>query len=192
MIVLELDQQKREAGKNLLQHPTYSKFMVLDAGHLKFYEDKERFRMAIEILNTCNFFVMVNDFLKGSGSKKEFKTGILYEAIQHVLKEEPFNDAQLKEYFLLWQEFDSFSTLILKLYDADNFSLDYDIDFILFGCSYSNQFDAKQANCLEDVFEKYGDIKCEVRFKNLEIDPFIKKAKEIIKPLNEQKSRLSA
>src|SRR5680860_223678 len=165
MIVLELDEQKREAGKDLLQHPTYSKFMVLDAGHLKFHEDKERFRMAIEILNTCNFFVMVNDFLKGSGSKKEFKTGILYEAMQHVLKEEPFNDAQLKEYFLLWQEFDSFSTLILKLYDADNFSLDYDIDFILFGCSYSNQFDAKKDNCLEDVFEKYGDIKCEVRFK---------------------------
>ena len=192
MIVLELDQQKREAGKNLLQHPTYSKFMVLDAGHLKFHEDKERFRMAIEILNTCNFFVMVNDFLKGIGSKKEFKTGILYEAMQHVLKEEAFNDAQLKEYFLFWQEFESLTKLILKLYDMDNFSLDYDIDFILFGCSYSNQFDAKKANCLEDTFEKYGDIKYEVRSKDLEIDAFIKKAKEIIKPLNEQKSRLSA
>jgi len=192
MIVLESNKAKTEAGKDLLQYPTYSKFMVLDAGHLKFHEDKERFRMAIEILNTCNFFVTVNDFLKGSGSKKEFKTGILYEAMQHVLKEEPFNDAQLKEYFIFWQEFESLTKLILKLYDMDSFYFDFDIDLILFGCSYSNQFDAKQDNLLEDVFEKYGEINCEVRFKNLEIDAFIKKAKEIIQPLNEQKSRLSA
>jgi hypothetical protein len=192
MIVLELDQQKMEAGKNLLQHPTYSKFMVLDAGHLKFHEDKERFRMAIEILNTCNFFVMVNEFLKGSSSKKEFKTGILYQAMQHVLKEEPFNDAQLKEYFLFWQEFESLTKLILKLYDTDSFLLDYQVDYILFGCSYSNQFDAKKANLMDDVNDKYGEINCEVRFKNIEIDAFIKKVKEILKPLNEQQGRLSA
>ena len=192
MIVLESNQAKTEAGKDLLQRPTYSKFMVLDAGHLKFHEDKERFKMAIEILNTCNFFVMVNEFLKESGSKKEFKTGILYQAMQHVLKEEPFNDAQLKEYFLLWQEFESLTKLILKLYDTDSFLLDYQVDYILFGCSYSNQFDAKKANLMDDVNDKYGEINCEIKFKKIEIDAFIKKVKEILKPLNEQQGRISA
>lgn len=191
-MVLELDEQKREAGKNLIQHPTYSKFMVLDAGHLKFQEDKQRFRMTVEILNTCNFFVMVNDFLKKSGSKKEYETGILYQAMQHVLTETPFSDAQLKEYFQLWQDFESLSKMVLKLYDTDSFYLDYDIDYILFGCSYSNQYDAKQSKLMEDVNEKYGDLNAEVRFKNMEIDAFIKKSKEILRPINEQQVRLSA
>ena len=191
-MVLQSNEEKREAGKQLLQNPIFSKFMVLDAGHLKFHEDKERFRMGLEILNTCSFFVMVNDILKESGSKKKFNTGILYQAIDHVLREEPFNDSQLKEYFQLWQEFESLTKMILKLYDPDNFYLDYEIDYILLGCSYGNQYDAKKANIMEDISEQYGDINCDFRFKDMGIDAFIKKAREILKPINKLPKRLSA
>lgn len=179
MIVVDHTPRKIEAAKEILKHPEYSEYMVLDM-KIAMREGK-KFEHANEILSTLNFSLILNKLVKDLGSSIELKTNILLQAVDHVMKEKPFNEIQLKDWFGFWQEFEDLNRILEALYDADCHYVDYNVDFMLLGATFEEIEEVEDA----DLSEKYGNINCDLRFRKVDVDTFIEKSKAIVSKFKE-------
>ena len=176
----------KDIAKEILQKRWIeSKYLIVDWEHFNSNIDRSKFKYSLELLDLLGFFNRINEMYKGLSINKEIKVDILFEAIQHIQKEKPFSDAQLKRYYQLWQEFEEVMDSMHKLIDYDDYYVSYEISFILLGSTYENIYEAsRDDDSFGNLHEAYGELASNTRFKKLEIDQFIKEAREVLEPIN--------
>lgn len=184
MLVVEQIPRKKEVAEEIAKYPTWTQYMILDVEHMRKVEDRKVFKLAMEILGTCQFFTVTNSLLKRTAP---VDTSILYQAIEHVLNQKPFNEEQLKQWFNFWIEFEEVCTLLLRLYDTDRHYVSSDIDFMLFGFSYEEIEEARERDKSGELFDSYLDLSGDMRFKKISIPDFISQAQELIQKIKKIK-----
>lgn len=124
---------KKEAAKEILSSRFGTSHVILDFEHIGIGEDGEKMKHSIDILNLIFFYCRVQKMYNSIGFKEDLDYSILYEVIDHVLMEKPFNDSQLIRYYELKNKFDSVINAMYSLISEDDYYLDYEVDFILLG-----------------------------------------------------------
>ena len=181
MLVVDYIPRKKEAAEEIVKRPNWTNYMILDLNNMNY--DRELFSFAIEILGTCNFFITVNKLFRETNSHKQVDTGILYQAIDYVLNNEPFTEGQLKQWFNFWVEFEKISDLLLKLYEVDQHYVSSDIDLIFLGLSYKEIKDVRGKDHHGILSDKYTDLFADMRREKTDVDTFILQAREIVKEM---------
>lgn len=166
--------------KGYLEKREYNSFIVLDSSSIHYDDEKELLCHSIEILNSIRVVKKANKMCSDFKSDFQINTDIYYKAMDSVLNNKPFLDADLKSYFESEQKKEEFLIFSRSLADIENeLYLPYEVDYILLGMNIDTY------NCLDEdkkgeLSENYGDIACDIRFKRMEIKDFILKAKELM------------
>jgi hypothetical protein len=149
-------------------------YMVFNAKHLNFSEDKKRVGCAMEAVMLCNSINWANNLIKEMGSKKRLNVDIIFEASKAVLMGRAFTDDELYQFYKTMREIEAFGNAIEK-FNTDDLFLSYELEFTLLGVSLENQ--KENTDKEREIHEKYGDAK----FSGLDLNSFIKEAKRISK-----------
>jgi hypothetical protein len=132
------------------------KFIVLESEHIKYSDNNDKFVLAIELLNICNSLNYGNELFVKINPEKQINFNILTQAIGCVLKDEPFNEDQLLEYFKIQNEIDHFTKLMRDFTDIYEKTWYPSIDLILLGISLKRQSELKrERDC--DLIDDYTD-----------------------------------
>lgn len=170
--------------KGFLKTKGTDSFIVLDASSVLYGEETELFGYSIEILNSIRVISKANKMCADFKSDFRIDTEIYYKAMDAVLNNIPFSDIDLENYIKSEQKKEDFLTFSRSLAAIEEqFYLPYTIDLILLGLNIGthNKLDKFQIDALH---ESYGDIAYEVRFKRMEIEDFISKAKKLLNSSN--------
>lgn len=165
--------------KGYLEKREYNSFMVLDTNSILYPDELELFGYSVEILNMIRVVLKANKMCSDFKSEFRIKTDIYYKAINSILNNIPFSTSELEAYFENEQQKETFLTFSRSLADIENeFYIPFEIDFILLGMDIDlyNKLDNDEK---ETLHESYGDIRCDMTFKKMEIKEFIPKAKKI-------------
>jgi hypothetical protein len=165
------------AKTKIQENKDYSKIMFLDIKNMESRTDIIKFGWGVELLNQLNLISKANKLHEDFNSVNKMNPSIIHDAINAVLNEKPFNDGQLKEFFALQKEKEAFFDVISKWHDTDHYSTPYEIDYFLLGMPIDK---IQEANIAEQLHEDYFAINIDMCFKNMKIEDYIKKAKEII------------
>jgi hypothetical protein len=167
--------------KGFLEKIGVDSFIVLNSSSILYGEETKSFEYSIEILNSIRVISKANKMCSDFKSDFRIDTDIYYKAMDAVLNNIPFTDAELESFIESEQKKEDFLTFSRSLADIEEqFYLPYEVDFILLGLNIDTykKLDEPQKNALH---ESYGDIAYEVRFKRIEIKDFISKAKELLR-----------
>ncbi len=169
--------------KGFFENRKYNSFMVLDTSSIIYPDEKEVFGYSIEILNLIRVAKIANKMCASFKSDFQINTDIYYNVIDCVLGNHFFTNNDLIKYFETEQTKEEFLTFSKSLVDIEKeFYLPYEVDFILLGIDIESYFDLDQAK-KEEISDKYGAIACEVRSKEIEIEDFIVKARDLMNTL---------
>lgn len=166
--------------KGFLENREYNSFIVLDSSSIMYEEEAELFKYSIEVLNLIRVALKANKMCSDFKSEFRINTDIYYRAMNSVLNDLPFSDAELESYIESEQQKETFLNFSRSLSDTDkDFYLPYQVDFILLGMKIDSyfklNFDEK-----EMLHESYDSMAHEVRSKKIGIRDFISKAKELL------------
>lgn len=171
-------------NKNFVSE-TKTPIMVLDLKHFQYYNDVERFGLAVEILNVVNSVTWLNKICSDLNSKQCIDTSVFYEIIECLFAEKCLEDSKLKTYFEIQQDLEHFSKIFQKVADTDrNFDLPFEVDFILLGVNLEKYQDMEE-DAKADLHDEYIVLFSKVRNKDVEVGEFISKAKELLCQINE-------
>ncbi|SHF89414.1 hypothetical protein SAMN05443549_101732 [Flavobacterium fluvii] len=165
--------------KGYLEKREYNSFIVLDSSGISYDDEKELLCHSIEILNSIRVVKKANKMCSDFKSDFQINTDIYYKAMDSVLNNKSFSDADLKSYFESEQKKEEFLIFSRSLADNENeLYLPYEVDFILLDMNMGayNILNERKKDTLRDI---YGSLACEVRYKNIGISDFILKAKEL-------------
>lgn len=123
----------KEAAKEILASRFGTSHVILNFDHIGLGYHGNRMKYAIDILDLIFFYCRVQKMYNDLGFKEKIDYSILYEVIDHVLKEEPFNDSQLIRFYELKKVFETITEAMNTLLNEDDYYLDYDVDFTLLG-----------------------------------------------------------
>jgi hypothetical protein len=172
--------QAEVTPKGFLEKRDFNSFMVLDTTTIFYPEETQVFGYSVEILNVIRINTLVNKMCNGFQSNFNIDSSIYYKAISNILESKPFLDSELECYFLASQKKEEFLSFSRSLADIENdFYLPYEVDFILLGVDIDN-FNSLDEIAKGDLDDRYGDLKCDMSFKKIEIKDFIVKAKKLI------------
>jgi hypothetical protein len=149
-------EELRERTNEIFKNP--QKFIVLDSEHIKYSYNNDKFVLALESLNICNSINFGNELFAKINPGKRIDFNILIQAIECVIKDEPFNDNQLHEYFTIQNEIDHFTKLMKNYSDIFEKTWYPSIDLILLGISLKSQSELKSkrdCNLIDDYTEAY-------------------------------------
>ena len=172
--------QAEVTPKGFLEKREFNSFIVLDSTGILYHNEKKLFEHSIEILNVIRVVLKANKMCADFRSDFRINTDIYYKAMDSILNDIPFSDAELESFIESEQKKEDFLTFSRSLADIENeFYLPYEVDFILLGLKIDtyNELDELQKEALH---ESYGDIANEVRFKRIEVSDFILKAKGLL------------
>ncbi|WP_339919532.1 hypothetical protein [uncultured Flavobacterium sp.] len=174
------NKQVEVTPKGFMANRGLDSFMVLNTESILHEDQIQLFGFSIEILNLLRVINKANELSKGFKSEFRIPTEIFYKVIDNVMSNKPFTDTELESYIKAEQIKEEFLTFSRSLADFDNdFYLPFEIDYILLGVDMKLYDKLDEAE--KDVLgESYGDLHCEVIFKNIEISDFIMKAKKLI------------
>lgn len=178
-MVLRNDQAE-VTPKGFLEKREFNSFIVLDSSSILYQEETELFSYSIEILNLIRVVLKANKMCADFKSDFRINTDIYYKAMDSILNNIPFSDAELESFIESEQKKEDFLTFSRSLADIENeFYLPFEVDFILLGMNKDEykKLDEVQKDALH---ESYGDIAHEVRFKKIGVRDFILKAKELL------------
>lgn len=166
--------------KGFLEKREFNSFIVLDSRGILYQDEKKLFEHSIEVLNLIRVVLKANKMCADFRSDFRINTDIYYKAMDSILNDIPFSDAELESFMESEQKKEDFLTFSRSLADIeDEFYLPYEVDFILLGMNideYNNLNEEKK----EALHESYGDIAFEVRSKKIDVKDFILKAKELL------------
>lgn len=166
--------------KGFLGKREFNSFIVLDTTSILYQDETQTFGYSVEILNVIRINNIVNKMCLGFKSSFNIDSSIYYKAIGNILEEKAFSDSELESYFtasIMKEEFLSFSR---SLADIENdFYLPYEVDYILLGLKMIDYNKLSEAD-KGKLSESYGDLKCDMCFKRIEIKDFIVQAKALI------------
>jgi len=171
--------------RNIEIHHNPFNFMVLETKHIK-YSSILNFEQAIEILDLCNTVNSANKLYENAFSKEKINFSILYQAIQAILADEPFNDSQLVEYFKFFREYRKFTELMSDFSDIDEHFFYPQVDLHLLGFDLKIEKNIRFENIHTDLFDGYADLYEDMSNNSIEITDFIKAAKSLVKNIKEQ------
>lgn len=172
--------QVEVSPKGFLEKREFNSFIVLDSSSISYGEEEEIFGYSIEILNLVRVVSKANKMCSDFKSDFRINTDIYYKAMDSILNNIPFSDAELESYIESEQKKEDFLTFSRSLADIENeFYLPYQVDFILLGMNieaYAKLNEEKK----EALHESYTDIAYEVRFKKIGVSDFVSKTKELL------------
>lgn len=150
--------------------------MFLDTKHMLYQIDTLKLGWGVEILNQINLISWANKLFNDLGSDQRMDESIFYEVIEAIWNETPFNNDQLIRYYELGAEIEQFLKDMMKFMETDCHYSPYELEYFLLGMPIEVIDDYS----LRELSEGYGSINCDVRFRNMEINDFIKQAKGMI------------
>ncbi|MNQ93477.1 hypothetical protein D3C85_1089440 [compost metagenome] len=172
--------QVEVSPKGFLEKREFNSFIVLDSSSISYGEEEEIFGYSIEILNLVRVVSKANKMCSDFKSDFRINTDIYYKAIDSILNNIPFSDAELESYIESEQKKEDFLTFSRSLADIENeFYLPYQVDFILLGMcieAYTKLNEEEK----EALHESYNDMAHEVRFKKIGVRDYILKAKGLL------------
>lgn len=154
------------------------KYLIMNVEHLPYHEDKQIMKYAIEVLNYVNNINEINNFYERSNSDLRIQTNIFYKAIQSVLLQKPFTDAQLKQLYQETKKVEYFYETILKFMDIE-IRISFETEFILLGLNYEN-YESLNEIQRGQLHENYAEIFTDFAINKISIDEFLSMAKELI------------
>jgi len=154
------------------------KYLVMDVEHLNYHEDKQIMKHAIELLNYVNSLNYINNFYEKSNSDIRIQTNIFYKAIESVLLQKAFNDAELRQLYQETNKVEYFHETMVKLMDIE-IQISFETNFILLGLNYDNYINLSD-NHKEQLYENYTDIFTDFTVNKISIDEFLTMAKELV------------
>ena len=181
-MVLTTDQFKE---RNIEIHHNPFNFMVLETKHIKF-SSHLNFEQAIEILDLCNTVNSANKLYEKTNPKEVINFSILYQAIQAILADKPFNDSQLVEYFKFFREYRKFTELMSDFSDIDEHCFYSQVDLHLLGFELRIEKNIRSKDIHTDLFDGYADLFEDMSNNSIDITDFIKAAKSLVINIKEQ------
>jgi len=110
-------------------------YMVLDTQDLT-EKDRKRLELSMSILGVCQTLATLNTMLKKLGTKKEFNSVIMYEALNAVINSKSLPENKLEEYHEFLREYNKIrGGLALIDRHIGDIWVDPDIDLLMLGFS---------------------------------------------------------
>lgn len=166
--------------KGFLEKREFNSFIVLDSTGILHDDERILFEHSIEILNLVRVVLKANKMCADFRSDFRINTDIYYKAMDSILNDIPFSDAELESFIESEQKKEDFLTFSRSLADIeDDFYLPYETDLILLGMKIDeyNNLNEIEKDAFLDI---YGDIAYEVRSKKIDVRDFILRAKELL------------
>lgn len=172
--------QAEVTPKGFLEKREFNSFMVLDTVSILYPDEQRIFGYTVEILNLIRITTLVNKMCLDFKSDFNIDAAIYHKAISSILVNRSFTDTELHDYFIADQMKENFLSFSRSLADIeDEFYLPYEVDYILLGLDMNN-YDKLDEAQKENLSESYGDLKCDMSLKKIEIKDFVIKAKKLI------------
>lgn len=172
--------QAEVTPKGFLEQRNFNSFIVLDSTSILNYDEGILFEYSIEILNLVRVVLKANKMCADFRSDFQINTAIYYKAMDSVLNNMPFTDAELESFIHNEQKKEDFLTFSRGLANLENdFYLPYQIDLILLGVKIDKYNNLNEIE--KDAFlDSYGDIAYDVRSKRINFRDYILKANELL------------
>ncbi len=144
-------------------------------------------KYASQVLTSIKRYHFINKTNEALLSPFRINTSIYHKAIDHVLRLEPFNDEDLKEFFNTQKEVEKYIISTLNNEADEEIFFDYEIDFIILGIDYAKflAFSSKKKNegdyDNDMLFEEYGYLSFDMRYGRISVEDFITAAKKLLK-----------
>lgn len=155
MITLSKKEQTEKANQIAANH---HKFMVLDVENIKYTYNRKRFELAVEHLALCNSLNYIDEILEKTRSVERIDLSILFEALQHIQTDKPFNKTQLKKYFEAREQVEKITLIFESISDISEKLCFFEVDLILLGVSLSKQMDLEKEGLLTSLIDDYDAI----------------------------------
>lgn len=165
-----------EAAKTIINNS--SEFMVLDVKRLKYGGQKEKFKLALEVLNFVDLADTINKTIEKLESPQSIKMDIFYEAIESIIEGFGFADGQFKKYLIELNKVYEYSTIFQNLAETDYY-MPFEVEYLLLGLT-SDELSKTNKDDLNEFNEAYGDIWSDHYDKKITADQYISKAKLLI------------
>ncbi|WP_027064550.1 hypothetical protein [Maribacter sp. Hel_I_7] len=173
-----------EVAKTIIDNP-YN-YMVLETNRLKYGGQKEKFKSALEVLNFVDLADTINKTIEKLESPQRIKTDIFYTAIECIIENLGFHDAQFKQYLIELDKVYSYSQIFQNLAETDYY-MPFEVDYILLGMTPEELNNLSQDK-LNEFSESYGDIWEEHNEKKITVDQYIGRAKLLIEGVRRNKA----
>lgn len=162
-----------EANKLVKEGFNPFKYLIVDSRELGFSKYTVNFGWNIELLNLKRYCLLL-DRLK-LGKKEGIDPGIFDKAITSVMTETPLSTEELKEYFEVKKRLNKIFVELEELAKLGTYP-PYEIDYFMLGAGFDNDMD----DMPKGLPHKYDNLYTDFLYTGMNVESFIKSAKELI------------